>query len=88
MQLVAVKGSTLHHFGDCTARGGAPVSCRLALRPVFMATSANIDPQACTEEQVKAALARSPVGAKLSRWVSCGKGSIAAVRRTQQNPIL
>ena len=53
-----------------------------------MATSANIDPQACTEEQVKAALARSPVGAKLSRWVSCGKGSIAAVRRTQQNPIL
>ena len=39
------------------------------------------DPQACTEDQVKAMLARSPVGAKLSRWVSCGKGSVAAVRR-------
>ena len=52
----------------------------------FMSGSANTDPQACEEAQVKAALARSPVGAKLSRWVSIGKGSIAAVRRSQQNP--
>jgi len=53
-----------------------------------MSDSANTDPQACTELQVKAALARSPVGAKLSRWVSIGKGSIAAVRRSQQNPVV
>ena len=38
------------------------------------------DPQECTEEQVSAMLARSPVGANLGRWLSCGKGSIAAVR--------
>jgi len=67
----------LHYFGDCPARA-VLVS---AFRPVFMSDSANTDPQACTEAQVKAALARSPVGAKLSRWVSVGKGSIAAVRR-------
>ena len=46
-----------------------------------MADETESDPQACTEDQVKAMLARSPVGAKLSRWVSCGKGSVAAVRR-------
>jgi hypothetical protein len=46
-----------------------------------MSASAEGDPQGCTENQVKSMLARSPVGAKLSRWVSCGKGSVAAVRR-------
>eukprot|EP00964_Phaeocystis_antarctica_P020054 scaffold11069_cov62-Phaeocystis_antarctica.AAC.2 len=37
------------------------------------------DPQECSEAQVKAMLARSPAGAKLKRWVSCGKGAVAAV---------
>jgi len=38
------------------------------------------DPQECSEAQVKAMLARSPFGAKMKRWVSCGKGTMAAMR--------
>jgi len=38
------------------------------------------DPQECSEAQVKAMLARSPAGTKLKRWVSCGKGAVAAIR--------
>ena len=33
-----------------------------------------------TEEQVEAMLARSPLGAKLGRWISVGQGTQAAVR--------
>jgi hypothetical protein len=40
---------------------------------------ANTDPQECSEAQVKGMLARSPFGAKVKRWVSCGKGTIGAV---------
>ena len=47
--------------------------------PPATAMRAKSDPQECTEDQVKAMLARSPVGSKLGRWLSCGKGSIAAV---------
>ena len=82
--------SNRRHIGGFSSRGcyinrGNATICHtshsLTIFPSRMADETESDPQACTEDQVKAMLARSPVGAKLSRWVSCGKGSVAAVRR-------